>query len=182
MLFFNRQTWIIMCTLLSHLDPFINGLLNTGGIGPKLLAWFWEAQRMRRTQDTKHRNTGGYVSAMLTQEGRASSARSDGHSSITAQPAHHGALTSLTPARTLPWATIPTASPRQGRKQGMVGRKLFCFQLSIKRTVEVTGFGIIRKNCNSQKRRPILMALFYRSITKGSGNYILKSRVHSGNI
>lgn len=58
MLFFNWQTWIIMCTLPSHLDPFINGLLNTGGIGPKLLAWFWEAQRMRRTQDTKHKNRG----------------------------------------------------------------------------------------------------------------------------
>lgn len=61
MLFFNWQTSIITCILLTHLDPFINELLNTCGIGPKLLAWLWEAHRklMRRTHDIKHKNTGG---------------------------------------------------------------------------------------------------------------------------
>lgn len=83
MLFFNWQTWIITCILLTHLDPFINRLLNTGGTGPKLMAWFWEAHRrpMRRTHNTNTQTRRCYVSAGLTQEGRASSARRDGHSS-----------------------------------------------------------------------------------------------------
>lgn len=180
MLFFNWQTWIIMCTLFSHSDPFINGLLNTGGIGPKLLAWFWEAQRMRRTQDTKHKNRGGYVSAMLAQEGRASSARRDGHSSITAQPAHHRALTaSHQPG---PCPEPPSLQPAPGKADN---RK--CLEgngsapsYPSKRQCKWLALGLSGRTAAARREGQSSRPYCTDQLTKGSGNYILKSRVHSG--
>lgn len=66
MLFFNWQTWIT-CILLTHLDPFLNGVLNTGGIGPKLLG-----TQNTRAEDTQqnHKNTGGFL-WVLSQHRRA---------------------------------------------------------------------------------------------------------------
>lgn len=54
MLFFNWQTWI-RCILLSHLDTFLNEVLNTGRIGPKLLGTQNTGEENTQHKTQKHR-------------------------------------------------------------------------------------------------------------------------------
>jgi len=160
------------------LEPFYNGLLNTDKIvhkiteikadtviaaskvaKPKALGLILENTLNTNEENTQHEhihtNMKRYADAVLIHVVKAPPARSDGHGYIHAtrrsdQPRTNGKRALRRTGHRL--GSFPALIlARADNRQGIAGRTLFSFLLSIKKMVKIIGLGILRKNFSSKK-------------------------------
>lgn len=162
------------------LGPFYKWAVKHRWNWPKALGLILGSTENEENTGHKTQEQGGYVSAMLAQEGRASSARRDGHSSITAQPAHHRALTaSHQPG---PCPEPPSLQPAPGKVDNRECLEGNCSAPSYpsKGQWKWLALGLSGRTAAARREGQSSRPYSTDQLTKGSGNYILKSRVHSG--